>query len=167
MRLQDLSVYVRSKIKIINLSLDQGKNIITVLLLMIISIFSTKFYFEKKNLLCAQNEDWEKTQDELHQKLAESENQKNLLQQQINTIASQSELIVEQSTSEEQVVSKININTATETELDKLPGIGPVYANRIVEYRQLNNGFKSLEELKNIKGIGEKTFEKLKDLISL
>ncbi len=60
---------------------------------------------------------------------------------------------------------KINLNTANTSELDSLPGIGPVYAERIIEYRKSHGGFKNITELKNIKGIGDKTFEKLKDLV--
>lgn len=61
----------------------------------------------------------------------------------------------------------ININTATESELDSLPGIGPSRAKDIIKYRETNGGFKSIEELKNIKGIGASSFEKLKDLITI
>jgi len=56
---------------------------------------------------------------------------------------------------------KININTATREELESLPGIGPVYARRIVIYREEKGRFKNPEELKNIKGIGPKRLEKL------
>jgi competence protein ComEA len=59
----------------------------------------------------------------------------------------------------------ININTATPAELQKLPGIGAATANRIVEYRQKNGPFKKAEELMNIRGIGEKSFLKLKPLV--
>lgn len=62
---------------------------------------------------------------------------------------------------------KININTASVEELQKLPGIGPTKAQAIVDYRQNNGDFKSIEEIKNVKGIGEKTYEKLKDLIDV
>ena len=61
----------------------------------------------------------------------------------------------------------ININTATESELDSLPGIGPSRAKDIIKYRETNGGFKSIEEIKNIKGIGQSSFEKLKDLITI
>ena len=64
-------------------------------------------------------------------------------------------------------VGKININTASEGELDSLSGIGPTYAKRIIEYRNGNGGFKSIEEIKNVKGIGDATFNKLKDRISI
>lgn len=62
---------------------------------------------------------------------------------------------------------KININTATASELDSLPGIGPAYAGRIIDYRNQHGGFKSIEEVKNVKGIGDKTFDKFKDRITI
>lgn len=61
--------------------------------------------------------------------------------------------------------STVNINTATPAQLQKLPGIGAATATRIVEYRQKNGPFKKPEELMNIRGIGEKSFLKLKPLI--
>lgn len=62
---------------------------------------------------------------------------------------------------------KININTATERELKQLPNIGDAMAKRIIEYRNSIKGFKSLEELKNVKGIGEKIYEKIRPYITL
>ena len=62
---------------------------------------------------------------------------------------------------------KVNINTADEALLQTLPGIGPAYSKRIVEYRQQHGAFKSIEEIKNVSGIGEKRFESLKDLITI
>ncbi len=60
--------------------------------------------------------------------------------------------------------SKVNINTATEEELaDNLSGVGSTIARRIVEYRDYNGGFSSVEEIKNVSGIGDKMFEKIKD----
>lgn len=60
---------------------------------------------------------------------------------------------------------KVNINTASVSELTTLPGIGEVKAKAIIEYRVANGGFKSIEEIMEVKGIGEKTFLKIKDLI--
>ncbi len=59
----------------------------------------------------------------------------------------------------------INLNSATVDQLQDLPGIGRATAERILEYRQKNGGFKKVEELMNVKGIGEKSFLKLKPLI--
>lgn len=61
----------------------------------------------------------------------------------------------------------ININTATVEELESLPGIGLVYAERIVDYREKNGPFESLEEIKKVQGIGDSRFEQIKDLITL
>lgn len=62
---------------------------------------------------------------------------------------------------------KVNINTANASELDTLPGIGPAKAAEIINYREKNGRFKSIEEIKNIKGMGEASFEKLKDSIKV
>lgn len=64
-------------------------------------------------------------------------------------------------------LAAVNINTASQEELASLPNIGPAKAKAIVEYRKANGEFKTLEELKKIKGIGDKTFEKLKPQLSL
>lgn len=64
--------------------------------------------------------------------------------------------------------AKININTATEEQLSStLDGIGDVMAKRIIDYRNQNGGFKNIDELKNVPGIGDKTFEKLKNSITV
>lgn len=62
---------------------------------------------------------------------------------------------------------KINLNTATLRELDSLPGIGEELGKRILAYRESKGNFSSIEELKKINGIGQKTFEKLKNLVTV
>lgn len=64
-------------------------------------------------------------------------------------------------------IGKININTASAVELDKLPGIGTTIAQSIISYRQDHGGFKSIEEIKNVNRIGDATFNKMKDQISI
>ncbi|WP_302654338.1 helix-hairpin-helix domain-containing protein [uncultured Clostridium sp.] len=61
----------------------------------------------------------------------------------------------------------ININTADLEQLKGITGIGNIKAQSIIDYREANGGFKSLEELKNVDGIGDKTFEKIKEQITL
>lgn len=61
----------------------------------------------------------------------------------------------------------ININTASESELDELPGVGPAIAARIVEHRTANGGFTSIEQLQDVKGIGPAIFEKLRERITV
>ncbi len=62
---------------------------------------------------------------------------------------------------------KVNINTASISELKKLPQIGDVVAQRIIDYREKQGKFEKIEEIMKVKGIGEKTFLKLKDLITV
>jgi competence protein ComEA len=72
-----------------------------------------------------------------------------------------------QNTIGEQYGKLININKATDSELQTLPGVGPAKALAIIEYREVNGGYKTIDDLKKISGIGEKTFEKLAPLISV
>lgn len=62
---------------------------------------------------------------------------------------------------------KININNAGLAELEQLPGIGPATAQKIIDYRTKNGRFNSIEELKNVSGIGDKKYEDLKDKITV
>ena len=64
-------------------------------------------------------------------------------------------------------VALVNLNVASAGEIEKLPGVGPAMAARIIEYRQKNGGFKKVEDLMNVKGIAEKTFLKLKPLVTV
>lgn len=62
---------------------------------------------------------------------------------------------------------KVSLNTAAAEELETLPGIGPVLAERIVQYRQEYGPFESVDDLLRVEGIGEKTMEKLRDRVVL
>lgn len=63
--------------------------------------------------------------------------------------------------------AKVNLNTATVADLDSLPRIGPTMAERIIDYRTTNGRFTSVDGLRDVAGIGDKTFEALKDLITV
>ena len=61
----------------------------------------------------------------------------------------------------------ININTADEKELQKIKGVGPSIAKRILDFREQNGDFEKIDDIKKVRGIGEKTFEKIKDSITV
>lgn len=61
----------------------------------------------------------------------------------------------------------VNINTANQSQLDSLPGIGPSLAERIIEYREANGPFQDIEDIKNVSGIGAKKYENLKEKITV
>ena len=63
--------------------------------------------------------------------------------------------------------NKVNINTATQEELDSLPGIGPSIAQRIIEYRNENGKFNKIEDLQNVKGIGDAKYNDIKNNVTV
>lgn len=73
--------------------------------------------------------------------------------------------VIEDGTLENKGEDIVNINQATQTELEELPGIGPSTALKIVEYRKANGNFREIEDIKNVSGIGEAKYEKIKDCI--
>lgn len=62
---------------------------------------------------------------------------------------------------------RVELNTADQAALESLPGIGPRTAERIIEYRNENGGFEKVEDLMNVRGIGERTFLRLRDLVRI
>jgi competence protein ComEA len=79
-----------------------------------------------------------------------------------------SQIAFAQSAQDQKASGKVvNINTASASELETLPGIGPSLAKKIVEFRQKNGGFKNPTDLMAVPGIGEKKYEQLKNLISV
>lgn len=66
-----------------------------------------------------------------------------------------------------QDTTMVNINTASKEELDTLPGVGPATADKIIEYRETNGQFNSIEDIKNVRGIGEAKFSKMQSRIQI
>ena len=71
-------------------------------------------------------------------------------------------IIIEENKSK---VEKVNINIATQTEIETLPGIGPSTALKIINYRNEHGKFKNIEDIKNVSGIGDSKFENIKEYI--
>ena len=83
------------------------------------------------------------------------------------TIAAQESSRKSTESSSASTSAPINLNTASVAQLETLPGIGRSTAERILEYRQKNGSFKKIEDLMNVRGVGEKSFLKLKPLITV
>ena len=97
------------------------------------------------------------------------DNDKNEIKDETNIYVSKEngESNIDNGTSVETKNSKININTATQTELETLPGIGPSTATKIINYRKENGKFNSIEELKKVSGIGDSKYNKIKEMIRI
>ena len=91
----------------------------------------------------------------------------NMINQTSKYVTSSSGVMQDEQTNEqeEKKNEKININTATQTELETLPGIGPSTSLKIVNYREENGKFKTIEDIKEVSGIGDAKYENIKDLI--
>jgi competence protein ComEA len=61
----------------------------------------------------------------------------------------------------------VNLNSATQSQLEELPGVGPVLAQRMLEYRQKKGRFSSVRQLMEVEGIGDKKYDSLKDLVTV
>ena len=86
------------------------------------------------------------------------------------TMSSGNNVVIEENTSQNNnkgEENKVNINTANQSELDSLPGIGPSLAQRIIEYREPNGNFQKIEDLQNVKGIGDAKYSDIKDNVTV
>ena len=84
-----------------------------------------------------------------------------------NSIATRDKKVIFSRKSSAKVVSKININKVSLSEIQKIPGIGPVLAARLIDHRNINGSFKSIDELLDVKGIGPKKLEKIRAWIKI
>ena len=76
-------------------------------------------------------------------------------------------LLAQQAQTQKPTGDKVNLNTATLEELQKLPRVGPKVAQRIIDFRKQNGSFKKIEEIMKVRGIGEKTFARMKDMLTV
>lgn len=76
-------------------------------------------------------------------------------------------VITDSNVEENEVDSKVNINTASKEKLETLPGVGETTAQKIIDYREANGKFKTIEDIKNVSGIGDAKYETLKDKITV
>lgn len=102
---------------------------------------------------------------DIENKLEEGVNEQNRTEEYISR--ENSNLETKDSNKDSNKIPKININTASQTELETLPGIGTSTALKIIEYRKETGKFKSIEDIKNVKGIGESKYNKIKELIKV
>jgi len=94
----------------------------------------------------------------------------NLSRTNLNVVADTSTALPKETTPKiisEEKVRQVNLNSATQEELESLPSIGPVLAKRIIEYRNQKGGFETIEEVKQVHGIGNKIFEKIRNYITV
>jgi len=91
----------------------------------------------------------------------------NITTQKYITMESGDNEIVEETEMKQSGNTLVNINEATQTELETLPGIGPSIALKIISYRKENGKFSSIEDIKNVSGIGENKFESIRELICI
>lgn len=141
-----------------------------VVLLQLVDIF-----IEGRKVPASENysvilEEYKRKTEELEQRRREQEARYTLpdtLSKKVETQGELPSLTTKLPANEEKTERRININSAGVEELMKLPGIGRTYAQRIIEYRETKGEFKSVDALIKVKGIGEKTLEKLRPFIEL
>ncbi len=105
------------------------------------------------------------TKKEMENKLEEEMNKEGKLEGYI--FRENSNLELKENNKNSNKTQKVNINTASQAELETLPGIGPSTALKIIEYRKETGKFKCIEDIKNIKGIGESKYNNIKELIKV
>lgn len=155
------------------LQISRSERIGIVFLLVVIAVLLAMSVFLQRSFNYSQ-ERYDAITETFEQRSAELQQEKKELQKKYTPASDVSEpedASSEPESPEEQEsltpTGKININTATSAQLQTLDGIGPAYARRIIEYREANSGFDSIDELVNVKGIGETRLANIRPFIIL
>lgn len=149
---------------------QQERRIIQLLLISLLVGLAVTFYKRSHFGSDWQNSEIYKSEFEKIQHASKTRSKDNYLKNTTNadtlsTSAAKSENATPKSLA--QFGAKLNVNNATAEELESLPGIGPSLAKMIIQYREQYGQFKSIDGLKNVKGIGEKKLENIRNLISI
>lgn len=156
--------------------LEKYQSHITIGLILFIALGGIALLFEQQNdkVTSANNAarlheaDLERQKDEMSSQLEALQKQVSQMQTQKTTQPStQTGQVAGAATQNPAVIGLININTADLLALDSLPGIGPSKAQAIIDYRNQKGSFKSINDLNNVKGIGDATLQKLKSKITI
>lgn len=146
--------------------LDKYRILIGIILVIIIGIGIIFLFWGDK--IIKKNNNQNVYSANLESKINELENKVSVLEQNNSSSSASQNFNTDEPKQETSNQSgKININTASVEELDKLPGVGATRAQYIIEYRESNGSFKSISEIQNIKGIGPATYEKMKEMITV
>lgn len=138
---------------------------ISAALVFVMATFSISLILKKK--LNYNQENYDAIYDEFQKRSAIIEVQNQIQEKKYAGEVIEEKQVAEAVVTKSETFQIVNINTATQAQLMSLNGIGEAYATRIIEYRELNDGFKSVEELVNVKGIGNKRLENIKPYITI